>query len=334
MSLQSLRNLLDEGTRPGRLFGNLSKALILLSMGLFAWSTLPGLAVWEERVILAGETVIVAAFTFEYLLRVLTAASRRRYIFSFMGLIDLLAIAPFYFAAGSVSSASLRAIRLLQLIRVLKFSRFGNAGARLVRAFEIAREELTVFFLITLILLYLASCGIFVFEHHAQPERYASIFHSLWWAIATLTTVGYGDIYPVTVGGKLFTSTLLLLGIGVVAVPSGLISAAFTQARIEIEHAGLPDDLHGLLAQAMRQPKAVRRLLMRTRHHHLPFEDPRDNQILDAVLELAEQQHSVDIVAILEVLEQRHQIRPGHLDHDYLIAFVRRHAPRPGQNPA
>lgn len=101
------------------------------------------------------------------------------------------------------------------------------------RAFMIAREELVLFGFTAMIMFYLASVGIYYFEHQAQPETFASVFHSFWWAVATLTTVGYGDIYPITVGGKIFTFVVLMIGLGFVAVPTGLFASALSKAREE-----------------------------------------------------------------------------------------------------
>jgi voltage-gated potassium channel len=84
---------------------------------------------------------------------------------------------------------------------------------------------------VTLLLLYLSAVGIYYFEHDAQPDLYSSVFHSLWWAVATLTTVGYGDVYPITVGGRIFTFLVLLVGLGVVSVPAGLVASALSKAR-------------------------------------------------------------------------------------------------------
>jgi len=92
-----------------------------------------------------------------------------------------------------------------------------------------------------LLLLYLAAVGIYYFEHDAQPETFASVFHSLWWAVATLTTVGYGDVYPMTAGGKLFTFIVLLIGLGVVSVPAGLVASALSKAR-EMDDGGISQE--------------------------------------------------------------------------------------------
>jgi voltage-gated potassium channel len=120
------------------------------------------------------------------------------------------------------------------LIRILKLARYSDAILRFHRAFLIAKEEILLFFFVTVIVLYLAGVGIYYFENEAQPEAFSSVFHSLWWAVATLTTVGYGDIYPVTAGGKFFTFIVLLIGLGIVSVPAGLVASALSKAR-EIE---------------------------------------------------------------------------------------------------
>lgn len=104
---------------------------------------------------------------------------------------------------------------------------------RFHRAFRIAREELVLFGVVALILIYLSSVGIYYFEHDAQPQAFASVFHCLWWSVSTLTTVGYGDVYPVTTGGRIFTSFILAIGLGIVAVPTGLFASALAKARDE-----------------------------------------------------------------------------------------------------
>ena len=92
-----------------------------------------------------------------------------------------------------------------------------------------------MFLFATLIVFYLSSVGIYYFENEAQPEAFASVFHSLWWSVATLTTVGYGDVYPITVGGKIFTFIILMVGLGIVGIPAGLIASSLSAVRREEE---------------------------------------------------------------------------------------------------
>tara|TARA_R110002051_G_scaffold97990_3_gene168089 strand:+ start:44 stop:394 length:351 start_codon:yes stop_codon:yes gene_type:complete len=108
--------------------------------------------------------------------------------------------------------------------------RYNKAIERFSRAISLAKEEVLLFLIVTLILIYFSAVGIYYFEHEVQPENFASIFDSLWWAIITLTTVGYGDVYPITVGGKVFTFFILMIGLGIVAIPTGIISSALTKS--------------------------------------------------------------------------------------------------------
>ncbi len=214
----------------GRVFDVFIQTLIVLSLISFSVDTLPDLSASTRRVLRAIEVGTVAIFTAEYLLRIAVADRRLGYIFSFFGLIDLLAILPFYIASG-VDLRAVRAFRLLRLLRSLKLVRYSQAIQRFHRAFQIAREEIVLFFSVACILMFLAGVGIYYFENPAQPEAFRSVFHSLWWALATLTTVGYGDIYPITVGGRIFTFFVLMIGLGVVAVPAGVVASALGEAR-------------------------------------------------------------------------------------------------------
>jgi len=208
----------------------LFQTLIVLSLVSFAFETLPDLSPeWREALrIFEGVTVVI--FSLEYILRLMLCRPRLTYAFSFYGIVDLIAILPFYLTTG-LDLRSLRAFRMLRLFRLLKLVRYSAAMQRYHRAFLIAREELIFFGLISMILLYLSAVGIYYFEHEAQPEAFASVFHCLWWAIATLSAVGYGDVIPVTAGGKVFTFFILIIGLGIVAVPSGLFASALSRAR-------------------------------------------------------------------------------------------------------
>jgi voltage-gated potassium channel len=228
-------------TRGGRIFDAAVQVLIFFSLVAFAVETLSDLPRWMPPVLRVSEAVIVALFTIEYLLRLYVASRRPRFVFSFFGLIDLAAILPFYIAAG-IDLRSLRALRLLRLFRVFKLARYSEAVARLNSAFRMAREELVLFVSISAIIVYLASVGIYYFENPAQPEKFASVFHAMWWAMSTLTTVGYGDVYPVTVGGRIFTGLVLLVGLGVVAVPAGILASALSEARRQAASAKFQPD--------------------------------------------------------------------------------------------
>lgn len=207
-------------------------ALILYSVACFSVETLPNLSAEAEQFLMWSEVVIVALFTAEYLYRLYVAERKLKFVFSLHGLIDLLAILPFYLAFA-VDLRTLRLLRLLRLLRVLKLVRYSSALQRFGAALYIARDELIIFLAAILVLLYLAAFGIYHFEHATQPNRYASIFDALWWAVATITTVGYGDVYPITIAGRLFTFVILILGLGLVAVPAGIIASALSAVHRE-----------------------------------------------------------------------------------------------------
>lgn len=218
-------------TTPGRTFDLVMQALILFSIVTFTIETLPDLEADTRKFLHATEVVIVLIFTIEYLLRLYVADRKLGYVLSFYGVIDLLAILPFYLSG--IDLRSLRIFRMFRLFRLLKLLRFGRAMRRFSRAFLIAKEEIALFGVVTLMLLYLSAVGIYYFEHVAQPEAFKSVIHSLWWAVTTLTTVGYGDVYPITAGGKIFTFFMLMIGLGIVAVPAGLLASALSKARME-----------------------------------------------------------------------------------------------------
>jgi voltage-gated potassium channel len=228
-----LRSAIDDSNRASaRYFAIVIQSLIVLSLITFSVDTLPNLSPLSRLILDWIETVTVLIFTAEYLLRLWLAESRRDYVFSFFGIVDLLAILPFYLASG-LDLRAIRVFRLLRLLRILKLFKYNSALNRLQRALVMVREELIIFGFIAAIMLFLSAVGIYYFENEEQPEQFASVFHSLWWALTTLTTVGYGDMYPVTTGGRVFTFFVLMIGLGVVAVPTGVIASALAQVRTE-----------------------------------------------------------------------------------------------------
>lgn len=226
-----LRSIIEDNTtRKGKIFDYTIQGLILLSLVAFSFETLPDNSPELKKLLSTFEYICVIIFSFEYVLRIFVAKKPFRYIFSFYGIIDLLSILPFYLTS-TVDLRAFRIFRIFRIFRAFKLIRYNKALRRFSVAFTIIKEEVVLFFMVTLILVFLSASGIYFFENEAQPEEFSSLFASLWWAIVTLTTVGYGDVFPITVGGKVFTFFILILGIGIVTIPAGLVATALTKAR-------------------------------------------------------------------------------------------------------
>lgn len=188
----------------------------------------------------AFEIFSVAVFTIEYFLRmwVITCdkkyskpiTGRIKYFFSFFALVDLMSILPFYLAVFiPFDLRFLRILRLLRIIRVLKLGRYSESLKKFGRVFINKRDDLLISLLVVLFLVVISSSIIYIAENEAQPDKYASIPDSIYWSFITLTTVGYGDIYPITPLGKLFTIIIALLGLGMIALPTAIISSGFNE---------------------------------------------------------------------------------------------------------
>jgi len=226
-----LRDIVDrQDILSGKIFDISIQLLVLLSLVAFTLSTMPRLSEQTYMALEKIERICLLIFVFEYALRVCVTRYPLRYIFSFYGLIDLIAVLPFLITAGS-DTLFMRALRLLRVFRIFKLIQFNPVLKRAGLALKLAKAELIVFTALAVVIMYLAAVGIYYFESVAQPAKFSSIPHSFWWAVITLTTVGYGDMYPITAGGKIFTFVILLVGLGSVAVPAGIISSALTEAR-------------------------------------------------------------------------------------------------------
>lgn len=233
---------LPEGGPAGKAFGYFFMTLVILNILAVILETEPALDQgkwvqgfdWFER-------VSVYIFSVEYLTRLWTCTcnpkysrpviGRLRFIFSFMALVDLLAVLPFYLpmvvSLRGVDTRFIRILRLFRLFRVFKLGRYSEAFKTFAKVFKEKREELlTVVFIIAVSLLVI-SCLMYHVEREAQPDKFSSIFTTMWWGVATLTTVGYGDIYPVTGLGKILSSIIAVLGIGIFALPTGILASGF-----------------------------------------------------------------------------------------------------------
>lgn len=226
-----LKEIIENNSTPkGKLFDYFIQALIVLSLISLSIETLPDLSSSTREFLYKFEVTCIIIFSIEYLLRVYVSDKPLNYIFSFYGVIDLIAIVPFFFP-NPVDLRFLRIFRIFRIFRALKLIRYNKAISRFNIAIKLVKEELVLFLIVTVMLVFIVSFGIYYFENEAQPEAYKSVFHSMWWSIVTLTTVGYGDIYPITLGGKIFTFFVLIIGIGVVTIPAGLVATSLSKAR-------------------------------------------------------------------------------------------------------
>ena len=195
------------------------------------------------------EVVSVALFTCELLLRLWTCDFLRpqssrvgavgRFLVSPIGLIDLLAILPFYLPfLIPVDLRVVRVLRLVRFLRLLKLTRYTRSVMTMGAVVRERRHELLVAVFLTVLLLMVASTLMYYLESQVQPEAFPNILSSMWWAVATLTTIGYGDVFPVTDWGRLLSGIIAILGIGLVALPTAIISSGFVEALARTKGGG------------------------------------------------------------------------------------------------
>ena len=227
-----LRTLLDsEKTIWSRRLAWFIQFMILVSLVSLTIESLPGLSETTNNILAIVELITIIVFTLEYAARIYASKKPAEYIFSWWGMIDLIAILPYYLALG-LDLREMRAFRLVRILRLLKMKKFNHALGQLAAAFNIAKTDLLISLGFAAVILYISAIGIYFFEHEAQPEKFKSVPHSLWWALVTLTTLGYGDMYPQTVGGKIFASIVVLVGLGFVAMPASIMTSAFNEVRL------------------------------------------------------------------------------------------------------
>jgi voltage-gated potassium channel len=178
-------------------------------------------------------------FTTEYILRVWTITEHPKYqhpvwgrlafVFSPLALIDLLAFAPYYLPFVGVDLRFVRMLRIFRLFRIFRVSRYLKAFDLIRHVFRHKREELFISLVFVAFILVVTSCIMYFVEHEAQPQAFSSIPATMWWGVATLTTVGYGDLYPITPMGKFLGSLIAILGVGLVALPAGILASGFSE---------------------------------------------------------------------------------------------------------
>lgn len=221
-------------------------ALILLSVGAVVLRTMESLPEGIGSFLEDFQLFATGVFTVEYLLRVYSCTADERYshpvrgrvrfALSPMAIIDLLAVAPFYlvalFAPGANTAGVMLLLRMLRLFKLFRYSRSLRVFARVLRE---KANQLVAAFLATVVILVFSSSLVYFAERVAQPEVFPSIPATMWWGIVTLTTVGYGDVSPITPLGQLFGAITAVIGIGIVALPSGILASGFIEELAEEE---------------------------------------------------------------------------------------------------
>jgi len=227
------------GDRLSRAFDVFIVALILSNVAAMIVQSIQRVGAAIPVFFTLFEWFSVAVFSAEYILRVWSCVEepeyrrpvlgRLRFAMTPLALIDLLAVLPFYLPYVSVDLRMLRVLRVMRIMRLAKLGRYSESLQVLWRVIAGKKEQLISTVFILLILLVIASCLMYDAEQEAQPDRFSSIPAAMWWAVATLTTVGYGDVYPVTVVGRLMGSVIAILGIAMFALPTGILGAGFVE---------------------------------------------------------------------------------------------------------
>ena len=218
----------EADTPKGKIFDIILLCLILASIFFVMIESVSGLDEWVYDWLYYGEWVITIFFTIEYILRIVSIKKPTKYIFSFYGIIDLLSTAPLYlsfFLVGSNYLLTVRALRLLRVFRILKIARFIGESNKLVKAIKDSTPKILVFLFAVLVMCIISGTLMYLIE--GEASGFKSIPISVYWCIVTLTTVGFGDIAPVTPLGQLLAAIIMIMGYGIIAVPTGIVSAEF-----------------------------------------------------------------------------------------------------------
>lgn len=230
----------DAGDRASRLFDISLLGLILTNLVAITLETVDVLSQQYAFYFETFETITITVFTIEYLLRFWSCTAspdfqhpvlgRVKFILTPLAIVDLLVLAPFYLPLLlPIDFRFIRFVRLLRVLRLFKLSRYSQPFQALSNIFKAKRDELVVTLVAVLGLLWLASTLMYFIEHDAQPQAFANIPTTMWWGVMTITTVGYGDVYPMTIAGRILGSCISILGICLFALPTGIIATGFTE---------------------------------------------------------------------------------------------------------
>lgn len=218
--------IFEADTPAGKFFDVSLLAIILLSVVLVVLESVPEVRMNFQPELRIAEWVITGIFTVEYVLRIAIVKKPFRYIFSFYGIVDFLSVIPTYiglFLLGSHPLVVIRILRLLRIFRIFKLTRYTQAGRSLARALWASRAKISVFIFFVTVLVVIIGTVMYIVE--GEANGFTSIPRGIYWAIVTLTTVGYGDISPQTPAGQFIASVVMIMGYAIIAVPTGIVTA-------------------------------------------------------------------------------------------------------------
>ena len=231
--------ILEPGDEDSRYFDPFIMGLIVLNVFAVVLETVDWLYALYSPIFHAFDLFSVAVFTIEYILRIWSCTvdpkfngpvmGRLRFMITPFALVDLMAVLPFYLPFAFPELRFMRAFRLFRLFRILKLARYSESLQTFVDVLRLKKEELMIMFFAITILLIISSSLVYEAENAAQPEAFSSIPAAMWWGVVTLGTVGYGDMFPVTPMGKLIGSFVVILGIGLFALPTGILASGFAE---------------------------------------------------------------------------------------------------------
>lgn len=220
----------EADTRVGKIFDLILLVLILLSVIFVMLESVRWIDAKYHQLLYIGEWIITIFFTLEYIARVVSVRKPTHYIFSFYGIIDFLSTIPLYLSflfVGSNYLLIVRALRLLRVFRILKLTKYVGESNKLSKALLHSRAKILIFLFVVVIISIIAGTLMYLIE--GEESGFTSIPRSVYWAIVTLTTVGYGDISPATPLGQLIASVIMIMGYGIIAVPTGIVSAEYAK---------------------------------------------------------------------------------------------------------
>ena len=226
----------EADTPAGKLFDVILLLVILLSILLVMLESIESIGTKYAYILNVAEWVITILFSIEYIARIISVEKPKTYVFSFYGIIDLLSTIPKYislFALGTHSLVALRALRLLRVFRILKLTRFIGESANFGKALKRSRAKIAVFISFVIVLCIILGTVMYLVESN-EESGFTSIPRSVYWAIVTLTTVGYGDIAPITALGQFIASLIMILGYGIIAIPTGIVTSEMSKSEKEL----------------------------------------------------------------------------------------------------